>query len=152
MAGLSTYELGFDTTDATGGVVIVEIAAGANKPMQILELNVNAAAAQGDIFFGRPGATIGAGGTFLHATQPVDLPATGGASVGGIYLDWTTRPLGPAAGDTITDFRVASGSNFYWTQSWEPGEMIVDPTSRATSLVLKRVGTTLFQGFVKWLE
>lgn len=147
------YELGIATSQTTTGNPLLEFQAGSGRPASILEMGVflNAATAS-TIQLGRPGNTP-TGGTPQVATAGINrLPSTPNSTGGVIIASWTVAPTIPAAGNIHRRIGLAAavGNGMIW--SWNPGEMVVDPT-RTGSLILWSLSTvSVLNTYIKWLE
>lgn len=151
MSGM--YELTVVTSQLTTGNPSLEIMAGANAPISLLELEIaNAAATAGSLILGRPGNTPTTG-TQQGATSPINRPPGGAASAGKLILaGWGTAPTIPGAGDQHRRIGLPANTGVGWLGVWNPYEMMIDPTRSGSLILWNASATGALNVRVKWIE
>lgn len=150
---MALYEVGGLTTGTGSGAAALEIVAGTNSPMSLVELGFFLTAATATtLSLGRPGNTP-AGGTSQVATLSSTLGSGGTASLGGFILSgWSTAPTAPSAGNTMRTIQLPAniGNGIIW--SWDLDELIIGPT-RSNGLVLWNLAAnSALRFYIKWRE
>jgi hypothetical protein len=150
---MALYEVSVATSQTTTGNPALEIMAGANAPMSLLELELaNTAATAAAFTLGRPGNTPTTG-TQQGATLPINRLPGGTASVGKLIVaGWGTAPTIPGAGDSHRRIGLPASVGAGWLGVWAPWEMVVDPTRSASLILWNTSAVGVMNVRVKWLE
>lgn len=147
------YELSVQTSQTLTGNPSLEIMAGANAPISLLELELaNSAATAASLILGRPGNTPTTG-TQQGATLPINRPPGGAASSGKLIVaGWGTAPTIPGAGDQHRRIGLPTNIGAGWLGVWAPGEMVIDPTRSGGLILWNASAIGVMNVRCKWLE